>query len=99
VITWTGLCLLQPQLRQYERDAKSIAAHEHWPWYCKWIGGFQDLRADLADVAAQHHLDPQEVRNVALAALKDAYRVARARQERRTPGAACPRAIPTKPME
>ncbi len=81
-MTWAKLCQLEPRLRSYESDAKSIARQEHWPWYERWIPAFRDLRRDMDAVAEEYRLDVHEVRSVALAVLIDCYRIERARIER-----------------
>jgi hypothetical protein len=83
MITWPGLLNLCPALEQFERDARSCAVHARWDWFPRWIGSFRDLRAALADVADQHHLDPEQVRQVAVAALKATYRATRQGQGQR----------------
>ena len=80
--TWQELLDLEPGLRQWQDDARSIAVHAKWDWYERWIPAFRDLRRDLEAVAKEHSLDVQEVRSVALAALIDCYQIERARIER-----------------
>jgi hypothetical protein len=82
-LTWSSLLQLEPDLRQWEVDAKSAARHARWNWYPKWIPAFQPLRMALLCVAERHGLDVGEVRAVAVAALVDVYEGERRRQQKR----------------
>jgi hypothetical protein len=81
--TWQQLLDLEPGLRQWQDDARSIAREARWNWFPRWIGNFRDLRRVLHDVARRHGLDFQEVHRAAVDALLDVYDVARAREQRR----------------
>ncbi len=74
---------MEPRLREYEADAKSISIHERWPWFPRWIPVFDGLRHDLRRVCAEHSIDFREAHRLAVGALLDVYDVARAREQRR----------------
>ncbi len=81
--TWQGLLDLEPSLRHWQDDARSIAHHAAWNWFPRWLPTYHKLKRELHDVADRHGLDFQEIHYAAVVALLDVYAVARAREERR----------------
>jgi hypothetical protein len=79
---------LEPGFRQFEADARSVAANAQRDWYCGWIGTSRAVRSAVADAAARHHLDRETVLDVALVALCDAYRTERWKRTRKARQAA-----------
>ena len=82
-LTFRDLVASCPALAGLADDARSIAVHERWPWYERWIGSFEPFRFAVEEAAAALGLPFAAVKAVALAGLLDSYHTAKGRQGRR----------------
>ncbi len=81
--TWQQLLDLEPGLRQWQDDARSIAREARWNWYGRWLPTFHKLKHELHDVADRHGLDFADVHRLAVAELVSIYETERRRQAKR----------------
>jgi hypothetical protein len=82
-MTWQELLALEPSLREWEIDARSVAQNARWGWYPLWLPGYRVLLDDLRGVATRHGLDFGAVRRVAESALLETYATERERVRRK----------------
>jgi hypothetical protein len=64
----------------WEQRAEQAASNSKTDWWCPWIASSAPLRRDAERIAARHHLDAVQVREVLLDGLRVAYRRARKRR-------------------
>ncbi len=74
MITWQILLERSPELAGLRADARSVALHERWPWYERWLPGSLTFTLACRKAAERLGTDPTEVRQVL-----EVYRTARAR--------------------
>jgi hypothetical protein len=81
-LTFNSL-LQTPSITQLRDDAQSIAMHERWPWYERWIERSRIFAVAIHAAAEALGVAPEEIRGPALTGLLDAYHVARRRRAKR----------------
>ena len=83
MITFPEICNLCPEVADLRDDAASVAEHERWPWYEMWLSGSTVFSVAVKAAAQRLGVDLDEIRDVVLVGLLDAYRTAKWRLERR----------------
>jgi len=81
-MTWQRILERSPEMAGLRSDAESIARNEKWSWYERWLPNSTIFIKACRTAAARLGVEPYDVRPVALAALVDAYRVAKAKLQR-----------------
>ncbi len=82
-MTFPELVRACPAIAELKADAASIAQNERCQWYERWIRGSQIFLHAVADAAEIMRVPRDEIRQVVLTGLLDAYFTAKRRRAKR----------------
>ena len=73
VPSFNKICHDCPAIAGLADDARSIAVHERWPWYTRWVGKSIIFRIACHSAAKRLDFDAEDIRRVVLRGLLTAY--------------------------